>query len=203
MTDAAPPARRRRAPVILLVCEGNLCRSPAAELLLDALLDGVPVRIESAGLGAATGRPMPEEMRSAIAPWGLDARAVDQHRARPLTPDLLERADLVLTMTREQRTDVVRLAPSLLSRAFTLGELARLADGAPPSAAAEPGARLRQLLGSVQARRPLQRVPAAEEDVADPYRRSQPAYEQSAAAIRSAVERAAPALRAALTPTGA
>ena len=202
MSDAVPP-RRRRSPRILLVCEGNLCRSPAAELLLDALLDGVPVRIGSAGLGAPAGRPMPEEMRAAIAPWGLDPRAIDQHRARPLTAELLEQSDLVLTMTREQRSEVVRLAPSLLARAFTLGELARLAGGAPPSDAADPGVRLRQLLESVQARRPLAQVPAAEEDVADPYRRSQDAYERSAAAIRAAVERAAPALRAALTPDGA
>ncbi|WP_279400753.1 low molecular weight phosphatase family protein [Rathayibacter sp. VKM Ac-2927] len=199
-TAAEPSLRRRRSPRILLVCEGNICRSPAAELLLESLLDGVPVRIASAGLGAALDRPMPEPMRAAIADWGVDAHALDEHRGRQLTPELLERSDLVLTMTREQRTAVVRLAPALLSRAFTLAELARLADGARPGDSTDPGTRLRQLLASVQARRPLAQAAAAAEDIADPYRRSHDSYEQAAAAIRDALERAAPALRAALTP---
>lgn len=49
-------------------------------------------------------------------------------RARQLTPRIVSTADVVLTMTKEQRDKVLELAPSRLRQTFTLGEAALLAS---------------------------------------------------------------------------
>lgn len=87
---------------LLFVCTGNLCRSPAAETMFNALAReaGLDWHAESAGLSAVEGEPATEDMRSALSEVGFSA---DAHRSRRTERRIVEQADLILTMTPRQR----------------------------------------------------------------------------------------------------
>ena len=107
---------------ILLVCTGNICRSPLAAALLQRALaqrgiDGLEVA--SAGTGAWDGAPVSEGAYLVGLERGLDLSA---HRARLLTRELVEEADLVLTMARHHRARVDELGGE--THVFVLGEYA-------------------------------------------------------------------------------
>ena len=155
---------------ILVVCTGNICRSPIAEGFLQQLLDdrGVDgVAVESAGVSGLQGYPADPEAVRAAAEQGVD---ISKHRARRVRPAMLETADLVLTMTAEQKESVIGAAPAAADRTFTLKELVFLlqrakdepADRAPDGWLAKTAAR---------ANRVRQSEPGLElldEDVSDP-----------------------------------
>ena len=107
---------------VLFVCTGNICRSPLAEALLrrDLKARGFPeIDVGSAGTGAWDGAPASEGAYLVGLERGLDLSA---HRARLLTRELVESADLVLTMARHHRARVEELGGE--GRVFVLGEYA-------------------------------------------------------------------------------
>ena len=106
---------------VLFVCTGNICRSPlAASLLARALKDrGVEVAVSSAGTGAWDGAPASEGAYLVGLERGLD---LSGHRARLLTRELVEEADLILTMARHHRARVDELGGE--GKVYVLGEYA-------------------------------------------------------------------------------
>src|SRR4051812_20793218 len=101
-----PVAARVEGPVrILFVCRGNICRSPAAAALAVARSAGA-VAATSAGTRAVVGRRVHPYTLTALAARGIDA---SRHVARDITAAYIADADLVLTMTLAQRSEVVRL----------------------------------------------------------------------------------------------
>ncbi len=113
---------------VLLVCTGNICRSPLAAALLERALGerGATIQVSSAGTGAWDGAPVSEGAYLVGLEQGLD---LSGHRARLLTRDLVETSDLVLTMARHHRARVDELGGE--GRVFVLGEYAgRGADAA-------------------------------------------------------------------------
>lgn len=101
---------------ILVVCTGNICRSPVAAAMLRARLPGR--KVSSAGLGALVGHGVePSAARLAEA----EGLMMAEHRARQLTPELLAEADLVLVMSEGQRRAVAELAPAALGKTLLLG----------------------------------------------------------------------------------
>ena len=105
---------------ILLVCVGNICRSPMAEALLRHELgnpDGV--KIHSAGLAAMVDNPAQEEAQALMLELGLDISA---HRARQLGPNLLKEAELVLVMEGVHKAGVTAIAPTSRGKVHRLGE---------------------------------------------------------------------------------
>jgi protein-tyrosine phosphatase len=105
---------------ILVVCEGNICRSPMAQGLLSAALPGRLVR--SAGLGALVGMPA-----DPIALELLRERDVDisGHRAMQVNRELCLSSDLIFVMDADQRRRVEDLYPNLRGRVFRLGEYSK------------------------------------------------------------------------------
>lgn len=104
---------------ILIVCVGNICRSPMAEALLRERLRGRGVVVESAGLAAPAGKPVDADAAAVLAAKGL---AADAHVARKLTPDMLAAADLVLAMDPRQLSAVRAIAPQARGKTFLLGK---------------------------------------------------------------------------------
>ena len=121
---------------ILVVCTGNICRSPIAEgLLRDALSarfgDGAPT-VSSAGTAGLEGRrAMAEVGDGRRASWGVDIAA---HRARALTRSMPSEADLVIVHGRPSTaTTLGGIATDAAIATFTLKELVRLLESLPPA----------------------------------------------------------------------
>jgi protein-tyrosine phosphatase len=108
-----PPPRDPRIPYrVCLVCLGNICRSPTAEVVLrsalaDAGLDGEVV-VDSAGTGDwHVGQRMEGHARAELSRRGYDGSV---HRARQIEPSWLARRDLVLAMDQHNLADLRRMA---------------------------------------------------------------------------------------------
>src|SRR5687767_11470084 len=105
---------------VLIVCTGNTCRSPLAEALLRAALEQRgDVTVVSAGTGAWEGAPASEGAYLVGLEKGLDLSA---HRAQMLTRELVQSADLILTMSRHHAARVAELGGA--GRVHLLGEFA-------------------------------------------------------------------------------
>lgn len=193
---------------ILTVCTGNICRSPLAEQVLRARLTGVDAAVSSAGTKGLVDAPMTSEAARLAASLGVPADDSAAHRARWLSEAHLSGPDLVLTMTREHRRDVVELAPARVRSTFTVREFERLATGvadaafraAADDAGVDPHARVRAALDVLNARRGSIPVPAdaAEDDVIDPFRRSWETYQRSTAQLLPGLGEVVRVLRATL-----
>ena len=178
--------------MLLFICHANICRSPMAERLARLALTAPPtwpgtgartdaITVASAGTHARTGDAMHPGAAHVLAELGADNT---DFSSRLVSADLLARASLVLTATREQRAFCVRLAPVALRRTFTIRQFGRLtaAVEAPGSGASGPGdltagaaagggsvSAVAALLDQILAvRGSLQPVPPDEDDLADP-----------------------------------
>lgn len=95
-------ARRVAPDALLVICYGNICRSPFAAALLRARLAGTGVRIDSAGF-FGPGRRSPASAVEAARTWHQDLRS---HRSQLLTRPLVHAADLLIVMDAAQRRAV-------------------------------------------------------------------------------------------------
>jgi protein-tyrosine phosphatase len=102
---------------ILVVCEGNICRSPMAEGLLAAALPAF--RVRSAGLGALVGEPADKAAIQLMQDRGID---IGGHRALQVSRQLCVDSDIVLVMDRSQRQRLQGLYPEVRGRVFRLAE---------------------------------------------------------------------------------
>lgn len=126
--DAGPPLETFR---ILVVCTGNICRSPLAEVVLQAGMDEVApgsFAVTSAGTHAHHGKAAQTGSRDLAAGIGASLKSF---RARQLTPEHILSADLVLILAAVHRPEVLSLVPSALKRTFTLREFARILQHMP------------------------------------------------------------------------
>ena len=105
---------------ILVICVGNICRSPMAEALLASRLAGLGLRsrVESAGLAALVGHPADATAQALMRERGLD---LSGHRARQLEPAHVSAADLVLVMDSAQQRAVEAMLPAARGRVHLLG----------------------------------------------------------------------------------
>lgn len=123
-----PGTEEEAAPTefkVCFVCTGNVCRSPLAMGYLNDITGDIPVRAESGGTGANPEVEVPQEILDIASSRGFDLSA---HRPRAITVDGINEADLVLTATTEQRSEVLSATPRALKKTFTLKEFARLAE---------------------------------------------------------------------------
>ncbi|MCU1442752.1 MAG: low molecular weight phosphatase family protein [Cryobacterium sp.] len=197
----AEPGSTDETPfTILVVCTGNICRSPLAEQLLAARLgaSGISATVASAGTRALVGYPMTAEAAALSVRYGGDPSA---HAARQLTAEHVEDADLILAATRYHRGEVVTLSPKSSRSAFTLRQFARLVEPineAPPAGgsdfesqpeASTQRAIFRRFVDHVAANRGVTStvLRPTDDDMQDPYRRSRRVYERVGREIDAAV----------------
>jgi len=102
---------------ILVVCEGNICRSPMAQGILQAALPTMNVR--SAGIGALIGMAPDDIASQLMTERGID---ITGHRAVQINREMCLGADLVLVMSQAQRERVEDMYPLARGRIFRLGE---------------------------------------------------------------------------------
>ena len=133
---------------VLLVCTGNTCRSPMAEAILARLAgeEGLKVSVRSAGLFAMDGAEASENTRRVLGERGIRF----SHRARSIRPELIDWADLILTMTLDRKRRLISMNPDSVGKVYTLKEYA-LTDGE----TRERIRRLEQMTAELEARRAL------------------------------------------------
>src|SRR5580692_8158867 len=90
---------------ILVVCTGNICRSPMGAALLKHALAAQPeplrsLRVISAGVASRTGEPASPHSVTALKKVGVDLKG---HTSQPVTQELLNGAMMVLCMTESHR----------------------------------------------------------------------------------------------------
>jgi len=118
---------------LLFVCSGNTCRSPLAEAIARKMAEEKgwsELKILSAGTGASGGSLASSGALAAARRHGLE---LDSHRSIGLTSELVEWADLVLTMGPEHRRraeDLGGVGKSRLLKAYAEGRAPSEEDGA-------------------------------------------------------------------------
>jgi protein-tyrosine phosphatase len=200
---------------ILVVCTGNICRSPVAERLIQARSDalGLPVVVLSAGTQSMVGHDMTPEAAHLAQHYGADPAG---HASKQLTEQLITDADLILTATREHRSKVVSLRPRAARYTYTLNQFARLLPTAveslvdpanAPIPSVQPvetprddlATQLRALVTEVAATRGFSPPPPHpdDDDIEDPYRQSTAVYARVGTVINATVTQITQAFAAA------
>jgi protein-tyrosine-phosphatase len=177
---------------ILLVCTGNICRSALGERLGRAYLaellgeNAAAIQLASAGTRAVVDSGMHPDSALVLKGFGADA---GDFRARQFVEGMAAEADLILTMTRGHRRDVLQASPRALARTFTLREAADLiellGESVDPSGPtlAERGRRLVQAMATTRSRR----HGGEDDDVRDPIQQPIEVHQQVGEAIVGAL----------------
>lgn len=115
--------------LIAFICRGNTCRSPLAEALARRSFEraGRPVSVASAGVAVdRPGAPADPRAVAVGAHHGLD---LTTHRATALTPEMVERTDLLIALDQRTKADLLarygadaRRVPLLMSYRPDVGE---------------------------------------------------------------------------------
>ena len=127
VVDAAT-IEKLKSFIALIVCTGNTCRSPMGEgLLRKRLADKVGCSIEtleqkgvsilSAGIAAMPGSPAAAQAVEVMGGLGVD---ISSHSSQPITGQLAQFADVILTMTNGHRQALISHWPMLESRTKTV-----------------------------------------------------------------------------------
>lgn len=101
---------------VLIVCMGNICRSPVGEALLRHRQRDL--HVESAGISAMVGYPADKVVSALAERHGL---GLETHRARQLTASLCRNNDLILVMEKQHVECITRLAPEVRGKTMLLG----------------------------------------------------------------------------------
>ena len=102
---------------ILVVCTGNICRSPCAQMILRKAF---PTRvITSAGIKAARGKPMDKNLEALLASRGYSCEG---HLSQRLTGEMISNSNLVLVMEETQKNFIMVRYPESSGKVLMLGK---------------------------------------------------------------------------------
>src|SRR5439155_10203068 len=177
---------------VLLVCTGNICRSPMAEgILRDRLARRrVDLDVRSSGVAGWEGSAATPEAVRAAAELGVD---ISGHVATRFFPNQAFDAELVIAMTEEHAAAMAQTAPGAASRTFTLKEMVNILDHSNESIGPFHGSgldRLHQAVAEADRRRGAGEVtPIADTDIADPLGLGVEAYRATAWELEQLMDR--------------
>lgn len=112
---------------ILIVCVGNICRSPALERLLAEKLPNR--KVHSAGLGALVGKPIESTMQALMVADGVNA---NDHAARKIDSKLIAEADLILVMEKKHIRTIREHSPEASGKTMLASQWLDQVDVADP-----------------------------------------------------------------------
>ena len=101
---------------ILVVCVGNICRSPIAEALLAHQFP--QKHVDSAGLSAVVGNGVDPKSQQVMDPYNID---MSKHVAKQIDEKLVMTADLILTMSDGQTKWIEERWPHCRGKTFKIG----------------------------------------------------------------------------------
>jgi len=105
---------------ILIVCTGNTCRSAMAKGITEKLVADMNlnnINIDSAGTGTMPGMPATDYAIAVAAHWDID---LTSHRSKPLTPELILKANLILAMASEHVETILHHDKTACSKTYLL-----------------------------------------------------------------------------------
>ena len=158
---------------VLVLCTGNVCRSPYIERRLRHALKDTDITVTSAGTGALEGDPIDPGSTRLLKAAGVES---GDFSARQVTRELLDEADLVIAASREHIGQAAQLAPSVLRKGFAWLDLGDLLDGVSTEDIASwpAGTRAAQVAAEAMARRAAVSPRTDEEaTIVDPFRQDQ------------------------------
>ena len=104
---------------ILVVCAGNICRSPTGEYLLKDKLADSDIKVSSAGLTALVGKGAETTATSIALSNNID---MSEHKGRQLNSALIAENDLILVMEERHLSDLLGQYPHARGKTFLLGK---------------------------------------------------------------------------------
>ena len=104
---------------VLVVCAGNICRSPTAEYVLKSKLVGKSVKVSSAGLTALEGRTADSIAQQIALQRGID---MSEHQGRQVDSKLVAQNSLILVMEQRHIDDLCARYPQARGKTFLLGK---------------------------------------------------------------------------------
>jgi len=104
---------------VLVVCAGNICRSPTAEYVLKSKLKGKNVAVSSAGLTALEGKPADAQAQQIASAHNID---MSEHQGRQITSNLVANNSVILVMEHRHVNDLCARYPQARGKTFLLGK---------------------------------------------------------------------------------
>tara|TARA_Y100000310_G_scaffold151786_1_gene151388 strand:- start:18669 stop:19103 length:435 start_codon:yes stop_codon:yes gene_type:complete len=104
---------------VLVVCAGNICRSPTAEYVLKSKLQGKNVTVSSAGLTALEGKPADAQAQLIASAHNID---MNEHQGRQITSNLVANNSVILVMEHRHVNDLCARYPQARGKTFLLGK---------------------------------------------------------------------------------
>ena len=112
---------------VLMVCLGNICRSPLAEGILKSKIDTSKIFVDSAGTGNYHVGGLPDERSIAVAKkYRID---ITDQRCRQFTVEDFDNFDMIYVMDNSNRRDVLSLARNKQDEAIIIMILNELFPG--------------------------------------------------------------------------
>lgn len=108
---------------ILIVCTGNICRSPIAERILRSKLPGK--RIDSAGVGALVDYPADENAIDVAERNGISLAG---HKAVQFNSRVGSKYDLILVMEKSHLAKITEISPEASGKTMLLGHWLALTE---------------------------------------------------------------------------